>query len=128
MGGESKQVMTRLGRVRQFCFQVGGVDSHVWQCDRDVSHLCATGMGKFADPIDRVMVVESQHVTPIGEGVALTDEFERSAGVGRENGEIFVRVGIEEFVDLLARPLHEVGGGNGSGVGGVRVAEDILLK
>ena len=65
---------------------------------------------------------------PAGEGIGLAHQLERAAGVGREDAQVFLGVGVEEFEHVLARVLHQFGGSQGGGVGGVRVAEDMFAE
>ncbi len=74
-------------------------------------------MGELADAIDGVVVVKGQQVMPAGEGIGLADQLERAAGVGREDAQVFLGVGVEELEHVFARAFDQFGGGQGGGVG-----------
>jgi hypothetical protein len=108
---------------------LGFVHTHIWQGDRNVGHLGAAGAGEFADPVDRVVIVEGQQVVAaLPEGIGFADQFERAAGVLGEDDNVLFRRGVEELQNVLAGAFDQTGLGLRGWVGRVRVAEDVLVE
>ncbi len=103
------------------------IHAHIRQCHRDVGYLGALGMGKFPDPIDRVVVIKGQQVVGTRfERIGFSHQFERPAGIQAEDDGVLGRIRIEELQDGLAGAFDQACGGLRSRVGGMRVAEDVF--
>lgn len=82
------------------------------------------GPRKFTDAVDRVVVVEGEQEVAAGaEWIRLANQFERAAGVRREDSDVFPRRGVEAVQNLPTRPLVQFRHRARGRVGGVRVAE-----
>ena len=80
-----EQVVVLAGDLGQVARQQFLADSQLGCLARDVDRFSAAGAGEFADPVDRVVVVEAEQEAVAGaERVGLADQ---AQGAGRVRGE-----------------------------------------
>ena len=103
------------------------IDAHLRRDHRRVGDDGAMGAGKLADAIDRIMVVKGEQIAAAGgERVGFADQFEGAAGVLGEDADIFSWIGVEKFQYPAAGCVHPMRHGLRGGVGGMRVAENVV--
>jgi hypothetical protein len=67
---------------------------------------------ELANAIDRIVVVDAQHVASIRrKRIRLCQQLQRAGGVGGKDGVVFVRRSVEIVQNLRARFLHQAGHG-----------------
>ena len=84
--------------------------------------------GEFANAIHRIVIVESsEEATVVAEWERLANELKCARGVEGED-EMLVVLCVEEAEDGAASVLDQISHGDRSGVGRVRISEDVGAK
>jgi hypothetical protein len=127
LGWVGEQVVLVADNLGEVAREQLSVDAELGRLARDVAGLGAAGAREFADPVDRVVVVEGKEEAVAGtERVGLANEVQRAGRVRSEDRHVLVRRGAEELEYVGTCPLDQLGHRCRGRVERVRVAEDFL--